>query len=111
MIKILNSIDITNLLAQYHQLEKEIQWTSSGHKGQQSGLQFKDNEDPWTSVRALEGGDVLVMSHSSFSVMGAIMNPKGIILYHPFWHKPMTRWLNTTSPSFPKAFIDALTRL
>jgi hypothetical protein len=70
-----------------------------------------NNEDPWTSVRALQGGDVLVMSHSSFSVMGAIMNPKGIILYHPFWHKPMTRWLNTTSPSFPKAFIDALTSI
>ena len=68
-----------------------------------------NNEDPWTSVQALQEGDVLVMSHSSFSVMGAIMNPKGIILYHPFWHKPMTRWLNTTSPSFPKLFIDALT--
>jgi hypothetical protein len=70
-----------------------------------------NNEDPWTSVRALQTGDVLVMSHSSFSIIGAIMNPKGIILYHPFWHKPMTRWLNTTSPSFPNKFIDALVTL
>jgi len=59
MIKNLNTIDITNLLAQYYQLEKEIQWTSSGYKGQQTGLQYKDGEDPWTSANGRSRGHEL----------------------------------------------------
>jgi hypothetical protein len=69
-----------------------------------------NNEPPWTSVRALQDGDILVLSHSSFSIMSAIMNPTGIILYHPFWHKPMSKWLNTTLPSFPAMLKDALAK-
>ena len=49
MIKILNSIDITDILAEYHRLEPGIQWTSSGHKGRQAGLQYKSESEPWVT--------------------------------------------------------------
>jgi hypothetical protein len=59
MIIALNSIDVADLLVQYYQLENEIQWTSSGHKGRQAGLQFKDGEDPWTSANGRSRGQEL----------------------------------------------------
>lgn len=49
MIKILNTIDVSKLLDEYYRLESGIQWTSSGHKGKQASIQYKDDEDPWTS--------------------------------------------------------------
>jgi hypothetical protein len=49
VIKILNDIDITDILAEYHKLESNIQWTSSGHKGRQAGLQYKAETNPWNS--------------------------------------------------------------
>ena len=52
MIKILNSIDITDILAEYHRLEHDIQWTSMGHKGKQAGLQYKIETDPWNGFQS-----------------------------------------------------------
>jgi hypothetical protein len=49
MIKILNDIDITDILAEYYRLEPNIQWTSSGHKGRQAGLQYKPETNEWSS--------------------------------------------------------------
>jgi hypothetical protein len=51
MIKILNDIDITDILAEYYKLEPEIQWTVMGHKGKQAGLQYKlENKNEWDSA-------------------------------------------------------------
>jgi hypothetical protein len=47
MIKILNEINVTNILNEYYKLEPNIVWTSSGHKGKQTGLQYKINSEPW----------------------------------------------------------------
>jgi hypothetical protein len=46
MIKILNDIDITDILSEFYRLEPNIVWTSSGHKGKQAGLQYKDDSKP-----------------------------------------------------------------
>lgn len=46
MIKILNEIDITDILNEFLRLEPNIVWTSSGHKGKQAGLQYKDDSNP-----------------------------------------------------------------
>jgi hypothetical protein len=60
MIKVLEPIDITDILNSYNSLESEIQWTDMGHKGKQAGLQYKENEDPWTSaVGRSKGNDLL----------------------------------------------------
>jgi hypothetical protein len=50
MIKLLSHIDVQPLLDEYSQLEKNIQWTEYGHKGKQAGLQYKIDEDPWSSA-------------------------------------------------------------
>ena len=50
MIKLLSQINITPILDKYSQIEKDIQWTDYGHKGKQAGLQYKLDEDPWSSA-------------------------------------------------------------
>jgi len=50
MIKLLSHVDVQPILDKYSQVEKDIQWTDYGHKGKQAGLQYKIDEDPWTSA-------------------------------------------------------------
>lgn len=50
MIQILESINENDLLESYNRLEENLIWTNYGHKGRQVGLQYKDDEDPWTSA-------------------------------------------------------------
>lgn len=50
MIKILNKINSMEIFREFHKLEKDIVWTEYGHKGKQSGLQYADHEDIWTSA-------------------------------------------------------------
>ena len=50
MIKLLSQINITPILDKYRQVEKDIQWTDYGHKGKQAGLQYKVDEDAWSSA-------------------------------------------------------------
>jgi hypothetical protein len=59
MIRIIESIDVTPILASYSLLESSIQWTDYGHKGKQTGLQYKDSEDPWLSAVGKSQGDEL----------------------------------------------------
>jgi hypothetical protein len=63
MIKLLSHIDTQPLLAEYHRLEKDIQWTDYGHKGKQSGLQYKVDEDPWTSAVGKSQGEELAYTN------------------------------------------------
>jgi hypothetical protein len=50
VIKILEDIDITDILSEYHKLDPNINWTQMGHKGKQTGLQYKLESDPWTGA-------------------------------------------------------------
>jgi hypothetical protein len=51
------------------------------------------NDPPIDCLRKLATADVLVMSRSSFSYVGAILNKTGIVMYHPFWHSALSSWL------------------
>jgi hypothetical protein len=53
MIKILNDIDITDILYEYHKLEPNIVWTIDGTKGRQAGIQYKDSQGPWNSQETI----------------------------------------------------------
>jgi hypothetical protein len=44
-------------------------------------------------IRGLATADILVMSRSSLSYLGAILNRRGIVLYHPFWHPSPSSWM------------------
>jgi hypothetical protein len=37
--------------------------------------------------------DVLILSLSSFSYLGGLLNPHGLIIYAPWWHPPLPDWL------------------
>lgn len=49
--------------------------------------------DPLVAIRTMAGADFLIMSRSSFSYVGALLNSHGIIFFPSrFWHKPMNNW-------------------
>lgn len=64
-------------------------------------VKLRINEPPIDTLTAFTQSHLFVMSHSSFSVIGAAMNHNGIVLYHPFWHRPASYWLNTEDQALP----------
>jgi hypothetical protein len=44
-------------------------------------------------LRQLATADILIMSRSSFSYVAAVLNRNGIVMYHPFWHQPLSSWM------------------
>lgn len=60
MIKILEPIDIKPLIDSYNALESGMQWSNYGVKGnRQVGLQYKEDDDPWTSAVGKSKGNDL----------------------------------------------------
>ena len=59
MIKILNDIDIAPLLNFYNETESDFVWTEFGSTSKQVGLQYKIDEDPWTSAVGKSKGQEL----------------------------------------------------
>jgi hypothetical protein len=55
------------------------------------------NETAIECIRKFATADILVMSRSSFSYLGGILNRNGIMLYHPFWHRAPSSWM-TVAP-------------
>jgi hypothetical protein len=56
MIKYINDIDVTSILESYSKIESNIVWTEYGHKGKQTGLQYYNNEDPWSNAVGISRG-------------------------------------------------------
>jgi hypothetical protein len=50
MIKVIKSVTELNLKEQYHAIEHTIHWSEFGVANRQTGLQYLDGEDPWTSA-------------------------------------------------------------
>ncbi|XXQ33454.1 Uncharacterized protein PBTT_03916 [Plasmodiophora brassicae] len=48
--------------------------------------------DTFATVHALVMADVLVMAHSSFSYVAALLNDN-LVIYDPFWHSPAPTWI------------------
>ncbi|MEI6416173.1 MAG: hypothetical protein WCO92_00455 [Verrucomicrobiota bacterium] len=51
------------------------------------------NGDPIETLERLATTDVLVMSRSAFSYLGALFNETGAAVYYPFEYPPMPGWL------------------
>lgn len=50
--------------------------------------------DPLDALRIMSQAHFLIMSRSSLSYVGAILNGKGTVVFEKsFWHKPMTPWI------------------
>lgn len=57
LIKFVESIDASAILAEYSKLEPNIVWTDYGFKGKQCGLQHKIDEDQWASAVGRSSGN------------------------------------------------------
>ncbi len=54
--------------------------------------------DAQAAVSLMRVADHLIMSRSSMSYVGALLNTSGIIYYPPdFWHKPLKKWIKVSS--------------
>jgi hypothetical protein len=54
------------------------------------------NTDPIDALSRMATANILITSRSSFSYVAAALNPRGVVLYHPFWHPPKRDWIPTT---------------
>lgn len=67
MIKIIQEINIENILTEYMRLEPNMFWTEFGHKGKQTSIQYKVGEDPWnSSVGTSKGQEVMYCNLNPF---------------------------------------------
>jgi hypothetical protein len=54
--------------------------------------------DPLAAIDEMATADYLIMSRSSLSYVGALLNRNGTVIYPAlFWHKPLTTWLQNIS--------------
>jgi hypothetical protein len=53
---------------------------------------FKLDESPMEAWQAMIDADVLILSMSSFSIVPAMLNHHGRIVYTPFWVQPLPQW-------------------
>ena len=49
-VKTLKTIDVAPIIDSYYMLENQIQWIYYGQGSRQAGLQYKGDENPWTSA-------------------------------------------------------------
>lgn len=94
MIRQLATIDIAPILECYRKLESTIQWTDYGTKGQQAGLQYKDNEDPWlSSVGHNRGQELLFTNLNPFfkdTIFEELINRYQLKRTRLMWLNPMS---------------------
>jgi hypothetical protein len=54
---------------------------------------YRFNEETLDSFKNIASADIIVTSKSCFSYLAAILNPKAAVIYHPFFHSPLSTWL------------------
>jgi hypothetical protein len=55
-------------------------------------IDWKFDSPILTAWKDMMTADIFVMSKSSFSIIPAILNRQGIIIYTPFWYEPLPHW-------------------
>lgn len=58
-------------------------------------ITYRINEDLMSTMHAMRDADVLVTSKSSMSVVAGLLQQRGIVLFHPFWHPALPAWIIT----------------
>jgi hypothetical protein len=51
------------------------------------------NTDPIEAIERMATASVVIMSHSAFSYLPSLLNARGVIIYHRFWHVPLRNWV------------------
>lgn len=57
MIRILDTVDVDQLITDFRKIESQIIWNDAAHKGKQTSVQYKAGEDPWLSSVGRPRGD------------------------------------------------------
>jgi hypothetical protein len=111
MIKIITPYNITPLLDCYFKIEKDLAWTDYGNK-KQAGLQFKDEEDPWSSAVGKSKGDELLYTKLNpffkNTIFEEVINKYNLIRTRLMWVSPMTCY-SMHKDSTPRIHIPMIT--
>jgi len=88
--------------AQYNYLIKDNSILVQGHNFQVIKNIFNGKVtiirggDLYEAIEIMAGADYFIMSRSSMSFIGAMLNSNGKVFYPPnFWHKPLSNWIKT----------------
>lgn len=54
---------------------------------------WNDSGSSYLDFLAMLNADILIISKSSFSFTAGLLNEKGIVIYHPFWHSVPSSWI------------------
>ncbi|MBX9743559.1 MAG: hypothetical protein K2W99_08500 [Chthoniobacterales bacterium] len=79
-----------NLASSYESLTKEFDALPN--------LKKFINHNPLSSLQSLATADLLLTSCYSLSYLAALLNKRGLIVYHPFLEHPLPGWINATNP-------------
>lgn len=60
-------------------------------------LVHRINKPTMDSLRYQATADILITSKSSFGYLAGVLNRGGTVLYHPFWHRPLSSWITVGS--------------
>lgn len=102
-----NNLHYKSLLNSLIKMLNELKIGSSIHLySQGSAKDFYDLEDfnihyhldecVFTTFDNIVEADVIIMSKSTFSYTAALLS-KAIIIYEPFWHKPLQKWISLST--------------
>ena len=94
LIKTLDPIDIKPLLIFYFSNIKQINWTIYGHKSRQSGLQYKEGDDPFSGAVGKSKGDELLHNRLNplykDSIFEKLINKYNLYRTRFLWVNPMS---------------------
>ena len=112
LIQTIDSIDVESILECYRSIENTIQFTESGRKGSQAGLQYLLEEDPHTSAvgrgRGIDHDYTLLNPTFSGTVFETIINKYNFTRTRLMWVNHMSCYSMHRDPS-PRVHIPLIT--
>ena len=92
IVKILRGININTLLDCYSKIESDIVWTEYGHKGKQTGLQYKAGDEQWSSSVGKTVDNELIYNNLNLAFKDTefekIINEYNIVRTRLMWVNP-----------------------
>jgi len=112
MIRIIKKVNTAEILSEYLKIENDLEWTNDGHKGKQCGLQYKRNENPWSSaVGKNKEKEIYYINLNSFfkdTIFESIITEYNIKRARLMWSGPYSCYSMHTDSS-PRIHIPLIT--
>lgn len=93
----------------------DITICSQGHIGEFDGLseygEIRLDGTAFDDFQALAGADILITAKSCFSYCAALLS-EGVVIYEPFYHKPLSSWFDCSGKFFNNPrFISSIQKI